>query len=62
VKRAESIRRDAESLIEEQVESLLGLLRLASVSEVTRLERKVDQLSRRLRELEKGEKRPRAAA
>jgi len=54
VKRAEALRKDAETRLEEQVESLLGLLRLASASEVTRLERKVDQLGRKLRELEKG--------
>ena len=54
VKRAEALRTDAESRFEEQLENLFGLLRLASASEVTRLERKVDQLGRKLRELEKG--------
>ncbi len=62
VKRAESFRKDAETLFEEQLEAVLGALRLATASEVTRLERKVDQLNRRIRELEKHEKRPRAAA
>jgi hypothetical protein len=54
VKRAEALRKDAEARFEEQLESLFGLLRLASASEVTRLERKVDQLGKKLRELEKG--------
>jgi polyhydroxyalkanoate synthesis regulator phasin len=60
VKRAEGLRRDAESRLEGQLESLFGLLRIASASEVTRLERKVDQLNRKLRELEKNS--PQAAA
>jgi hypothetical protein len=54
VKRAEALRKDAEARFEEQLESLFGLLRLASASEVSRLERKVDQLGKKLRELEKG--------
>jgi len=53
VKRAEELRKDAETRIESQIESLFGLLRIASSSEVSRLERKVDQLNRKLRELEK---------
>jgi len=54
VKRAESLRKDAEARLEGQLESLFGWLRIASASEVSRLERKVDQLGRKLRELEKG--------
>ncbi|MEN8162407.1 MAG: hypothetical protein ABFS41_20210, partial [Myxococcota bacterium] len=53
VKRAETFRKDAETLVGEQLEGLLGMLHLASASEVTRLERKVNQLNRRLRELER---------
>jgi hypothetical protein len=53
VKRAEGLRKDAEHLVEGQLESLFGLLRIASASEVSRLERKVDQLSRKLREIER---------
>ena len=53
VKRAESLRKDAETRIESRLESLFGLLRIASISEISRLERKVDQLNRKLRELEK---------
>ena len=53
VKRAESLRKNAETRIEGQLESLFGVLRIASTSEISRLERKVDQLNRKLRELEK---------
>jgi polyhydroxyalkanoate synthesis regulator phasin len=53
VKRAEELRKDAEARIENQIESLFGLLRIASSAEVSRLERKVDQLNKKLRELEK---------
>jgi 3-deoxy-D-arabino-heptulosonate 7-phosphate (DAHP) synthase class II len=60
VKRAEELRKDAETRIEGRLESLFGLLRIASATEVSRLERKVDQLNRKLRELEKST--PRAAA
>ena len=53
MKRAEELRKDAETRIEGQLENLFGLLRIASATEVSRLERKVDQLNRKLRELEK---------
>ena len=53
LKRAEALRKDAETRIESQLESLFGVLRIASLSEISRLERKVDQLNRKLRELEK---------
>jgi polyhydroxyalkanoate synthesis regulator phasin len=61
VKRAEELRKDATTRIESQIESLFGLLHIASAADVTRLERKVDQLNRKLRELEKGNS-PQAAA
>ena len=61
VKRAESLRKDAETRIEGRLESLFGLLRIASISEISRLERKVDQLNRKLRELEKSPRRAAAA-
>lgn len=62
VKRAEGLRKDAETRIEGQIESLFGLLRIASATEVSRLERKVDQLNRKLRELEKHRPHSHAAA
>jgi hypothetical protein len=60
VKRAETLLEETEARFEGQLESLFGLLRIASAAEVSRLERKVDQLGRKLRELEKGS--PSAAA
>jgi hypothetical protein len=60
VKRAEELRKDAGTRIESQIGSLFGWLRIASAADVSRLERKVDQLNRKLRELEKGS--PQAAA
>ena len=60
VKRAEELRKDAGTRIESQIESLFGWLRIASAADVTRLEKKVDQLNRKLRDLEKGS--PQAAA
>jgi len=53
VKRAESLRKDAETRIEGQLETFFGLLNIASTNEINRVERKVDQLNRKLRELEK---------
>jgi polyhydroxyalkanoate synthesis regulator phasin len=60
VKRADSLRKDAETRLEGQLENLFGLLRIASTTEISRLEKKVDQLNRKLRELEKNS--PQAAA
>ena len=54
VKRAEELRKDAETRFESQLVSLFGLLRIATTGEISRLERKLDQLGRKLRELEKG--------
>ena len=53
VKRAEDLRSDALKTVEEQVDALLANLRIASHSEVHKLERKVAQLNKKVRELEK---------
>ena len=53
VKRAESLRSDAQKAIEEQVDGLLANLRIASHTDVHKLERKVAQLNKKVRELEK---------
>ena len=53
VKRAEDLRSDAVKAIEEQVDSLLSNLRIASQGDVSKLERKVAQLNKKVRELEK---------
>lgn len=56
VKRAEDLRSDALKTIEDQVDTLLANLRIASHSEVNKLERKVAQLNKKVRELEKSHK------
>jgi len=55
LRRADTLRADAGRVVEERVESLLGTLRIASHAEVERLERKVGQLSRKVRQLERGD-------
>lgn len=51
--RAEEIRADATTAIEDQVDNLLENLRIASQTEINKLERKVNGLQRKVRELEK---------
>jgi t-SNARE complex subunit (syntaxin) len=53
VVRAEALRKDAEKAINTQVDGLLGNLRIANADEFGRLERKVNALNRKVRELEK---------
>ncbi len=53
VKRAEDLRGDAVKAIEDQVDGLLANLRIASHAEVHKLERKVAQLNKKVRDLEK---------
>jgi hypothetical protein len=55
---AESVRRNAQSTLQGQVDGVLAALRIAPQSEVHRLERKVSQLTRKLNELEKKGRRP----
>ena len=60
VKRAEDIRGDAVKAVEDQVDTLLANLRIASHAEVNKLEHKVAQLNKKVRELEKLNKQPAA--
>ena len=53
VKQADGFRERASQRVEEQVEQVLSLFRIATQSEVDRLERKVAQLTRKVRELER---------
>lgn len=55
VKQATSLYGDASRQLEVGVETVLGALQIASRSEVERLDRKLAQVSRKLRELEKGQ-------
>lgn len=55
VQRAEAFRKDAEKAIEEQVDTLLGVLRIANTNDLEKVERKLNQLNRKVRALEKAE-------
>jgi hypothetical protein len=55
-KRAESFRKDTTKQIESGVDSLLGLLQIASKGDLQRINRKLTTLGRRLKEIEKAGK------
>ena len=61
-KRVESIREDATRQFESNVETVLGLFPVASRAEVERLERKVGQLTRKVKALEKANAKANGAA
>jgi len=52
VKRLDTLRKDAQRQIEDGVGNLLGVLQIASKSDVERIDRKLTQLNRKLREIE----------
>ncbi len=52
VKRAERLQADARRQIEERVDRFLGLLSIASRSDLERIDRKLDRISRKLKEIE----------
>jgi len=54
--RLDSLRKDATRRYEEGVESLLGLLQIASKGDVQRIDRKISQLSRKLKDVEQQKK------
>jgi hypothetical protein len=54
--RLDSLRKDATRRYEEGVESLLGLLQIASKGDVQRIDRKISQLSRKLKDMEQQKK------
>ncbi len=55
VKRVGGLREETTKRVEEQVEQFLATFRIATQSEVSRLERKVAQLNRKVRELERSQ-------
>ncbi len=55
-KRASSLRSDAEKQIERGIESVLGVLQIASKGDVQKLDRKIGQISRKLKDMERGKK------
>jgi hypothetical protein len=58
VKRAQSLQRDARGQLEATLSGVLGIFQIASKTDLDRLDRKLGQISRKLRELE-GSRRPR---
>jgi septation ring formation regulator EzrA len=52
LKRLDTLRKDAQRQIEDGVGNLLGVLQIASKSDVERIDRKLSQLNRKLREIE----------
>jgi hypothetical protein len=57
VKRVQTLRDDARKAAQDGVEQMLGSLSIATRSEVRRLDRKVAQLNKKIRELEKSPRR-----
>ncbi len=55
-KRLDGIRKDATKRYEEGVETLLNTLQVASKSDVQRIDRKISQLSKKLKEMERAKK------
>jgi hypothetical protein len=53
VQRLESLRKDAEKRYADGVENLLKVLQIASKSDVQRIDRKISQLNKKLKEMEK---------
>ncbi len=53
VKRARAFQKDAQKRFDDGVDQVLGTLRIASQGDMAKLERKVTQLNRKVRELEK---------
>jgi hypothetical protein len=52
LKRLDGLRKDVQRQIEDAADTLLGALQIASKADVERIDRKLSQLSRKLREIE----------
>ncbi len=52
VKRAEQLQVDARQQIEEGVDRVLGVFQIASKSDLVRIDRKLDRISRKLKDIE----------
>ena len=61
IKRLDGLRLDATKQYEEGVETFLSALQIASKTDVQRIDRKISQLNRKLREMEKGKSAGKAA-
>jgi hypothetical protein len=56
VKRADAVRKDVTKQVETRVDSLLGLMQVASRSDVQRINRKLTTLNKRLKAIEESRK------
>jgi len=56
VKRADAVRKDVTKQVETRVDSLLGLMQVASRSDVQRINKKLTTLTRRLKAIEESRK------
>ena len=56
VKRADAVRKDVTKQVETRVDSLLGLMQVASRSDVQRINRKLTTLNKRLKTIEESRK------
>ena len=61
VKRAQSVRKDLNQQLEEWTDGLFGVFPYARREDVTKLERKVNQLTKKLNQLEKANKAAKAS-
>ena len=55
-KRVRALGRDAQKQVEQSVDSMLGALQIASKADLKRIDRKLNQLSKKLKELEAARK------
>ena len=55
-KRVRNLGRDAQKQIEQSVDNILGALQIASKSDLQKLDRKLNQVNRKLKELERARK------
>ena len=53
VKRARKLRKDASKQVESRIDDVLGTFQIATSSDVKKLERKLGQINKKLKELEK---------
>jgi hypothetical protein len=53
-RRVDRLRTDAEKAIERGVDAFLGILQIASKSDLDRIDKKLGQMSRKLKEMERG--------
>ncbi len=52
IKRAEALQKDASRQVERGVENVLGAFQIASKSDLQRIDRKLNQINRKLKEIE----------